>query len=314
MNESRQKEPATHPENEIDLRDLFRTLWGGKWLIGSITVATTVIAVIVTLMLPNIYRAEALLAPGHNEGANGLSALSAQYGGLASLAGINIGTGNSNKTELALEILKSRKFVAEFIEKRDILVPLMATKAWSREKNELEIDPEMYDVDEGRWIRKVRAPRAAVPSAQESYRKFKSEALSASQNKKTGFITVSIEHYSPTIAKQWVDWLVQDINATVMRQDVTEAQQAIEYLKGQIQATSLADLQSVFFRLIEEQTKTIMLAKVSPEYILRTIDPAVVPELKSRPNRRILVVLGALFGLGAGAIIVFVISGVAPRR
>ena len=42
------------------------------------------------------------------------------------MAGINLGGGSANKTALGLEILKSRKFISEFIERRDILAPLMA--------------------------------------------------------------------------------------------------------------------------------------------------------------------------------------------
>ena len=99
---------------------------GGQWLIGGISFAAAMIAVAVALMLPNIYRAEALLAPNDQQGTGGLSALAAQYGGLASLAGINIGSGSADKTALGLEILKSRKFVSEFIERHDILVPLIA--------------------------------------------------------------------------------------------------------------------------------------------------------------------------------------------
>ena len=64
-------------DNEIDLREFLRILWAGKWIAGGSTVAATVIAVIIALMLPNIYRAEALLAPNQDEGAGALSALAA---------------------------------------------------------------------------------------------------------------------------------------------------------------------------------------------------------------------------------------------
>ena len=80
----------------------------------------------------------------------------------------------------------------------------------------------------------------------------------------------------------------------MMRQDVSEAEQAIEYLNEQITATSLADLQAVFFRLIEEQTKTVMLAKVSKEYILKTVDPAIAAEEKSKPRRSLIVLASAI--------------------
>lgn len=304
MNESQQTPPPTSYDDEIDLRDLFRVLWEGKWLITGITFAGTVIAVIIAFMLPNIYRAEALLAPNQDEGAGGLSALAGQYGGLASLAGVNLGSGSSDKTALGLEILKSRKFISDFIERHDILVPLIAVNGWDSETGDLGIDDDDYDVTLGKWVRNVRPPRKSIPSLQEAYQEFM-DILSVSQDKKTGFVTVSVEHYSPTIAKQWVNWLVEDVNSTIMKQDVGEAEHAIEYLNKQIQATSLAELQNVFFRLVEEQTKTVMLAKVSPEYVFKTIDPAVAPELKAKPKRASIAALGMVLGGLIGLIGVF---------
>ena len=308
MTESETPRPSTPYDDEIDLRDLFHVLWSGKWLIGGITFAATVIAVIVALMLPNVYRAEALLAPNQDEGAGGLSALAAQYGGLASLAGINLGRGSSDKTALGLEILKSRKFISNFIEHHDILVPLMAAKGWDLETGELKIDSNIYDVSTKKWVREARPPRKTIPSLQEAYEEFSEGILSITQDRQTGFVIVSVEHYSPVVAKQWADWLVQDINATVMKQDVDEAEQAIEYLNKQIAATSLADLQNVFFRLIEEQTKTVMLAKVSDEYLLKTLDPAVAPEKKAKPKRALIVLVSGICS-GVLAMLLVLIMG-----
>ena len=313
MNEPQQVLPAVPFEERIDLRAVFRVLWEGKWLIGGLTFAGAVIAVIIALMLPNIYRAEALLAPNQDQGAGGLSALAAQYGGLASLAGIDLANESSDKTALGLEILKSRKFISEFVNRHDILVPLMATKGWNAETGELRIDPDIYDVSGKKWMREVKPPRKAVPSSQESYRVFREAVLSVTQDKKTGFVTIAVEHYSPTVAKQWVDWLVEDINATIVRQDVDEAEQAIAYLEEQIAATSLAELRNVFFKLIEEQTKTVMLAKVSSEYMFRTLDPAVAPELKVRPKRKLIVILGLILGGTIGLLIVM-LRGNASRQ
>jgi uncharacterized protein involved in exopolysaccharide biosynthesis len=313
MNDSQQRMPPPPHDDEIELREVIRILWAGKWLIGGITFAAAVIAVIVALMLPNIYRAEALLAPNNQEGAGGLSALAAQYGGLASLAGINIPTGSADKTALGLQVLKSRKFISEFIERHDILVPLMAAENWDSESGELEINSDAYDVVEKQWVREVSPPKKTIPSMQEAYEVFM-EILTVSQDKKSGFIKVAVEHYSPTIAQQWVDWLVEDINSTIMQQDVEEAQQAIEYLNEQIQNTSLADLQNVFFKLIEEQTKTVMLAKVSNEYLLKTLDPAIAPELKAKPKRSLIVILATMLGGFSGIIFQLIRSSISSAR
>jgi LPS O-antigen subunit length determinant protein (WzzB/FepE family) len=295
MSKSQHTLQSTDYDEEIDLRELFRVLWAGKWLIGGITFTAAVIAVVVALMLPNIYRSEVLLAPNDQDDAGGLSALAAQYGGLASLAGINIGDGSSDKTAIGLEILKSRKFISEYIESHDILVPLIAATGWDSETGKLKIDSDDYDVVSGTWVRDVWPPRKTIPSSLEAYEEFM-KILSASQDKESGFVTVSVEHYSPDVAKQWVDWLIDDLNQSTMRRDVADAEQAIEYLNEQIENTSLVDLQNVFFSLIEEQTKTVMLAEVSDEYLLRTLDPAVVPEMKSKPRRALIVIISALLG------------------
>ena len=295
MSESQQSLSPNSDDDGLYLRELLGVIWEGKWLIGGITFVSTAIAVVVALVLPNIYRADALLAPNEQDGAAGLSSLAAQYGGLASLAGIDIGSGSNDKTASGLEILKSRKFITEFIERHEILVPLMAAKGWDSETGELVIDSDDYDLVAGKWIRDVRPPKKTIPSLQEAYEEFM-DIFTVSQDKKTNFVTVSIEHYSPMIAKEWVDWLVDDLNSTIMLQEIAEAEQAIEYLNEQIDNTSLAQMQNVFFSLIEEQTKTVMLAKVSNEYLLKTLDPAMVPEKKAKPNRALIVVISTMMG------------------
>jgi len=62
----------------------------------------------------------------------------------------------------------------------------------------------------------------------------------------------------------------------------------------------------VYTQLIEEQTKTIMLANVSKDYVFDIIDPPVVPERKSKPSRALICVLGTLLGGMLGVVLVLV--------
>ncbi len=291
-------------DDEIDLKELFMVLWAGKWVISAVTALAGVIAVVVALIMPNIYTSSALLAPA--ESTSGMSSLMKQYGGLASLAGISLpGGGDSSKSGLAKELLKSRAFLSDFIRRRDILPDLMAIKAWDASANAIEYDTELYDVKANVWVRDVAPPKQAEPSMQEAYKAF-TDILSVSEDKETAFVTVSIEHQSPYVAQQWVSWLVDDINQAVKDQDVAEAKRSIEYLKEQVSNTSLAELQTMFFELIQSQTETIMLAEVRPEYVFKTIDPAVVPEEKSKPKRALICVLGTMLGGMLGVLIVLV--------
>lgn len=304
--EASKKRQHQSSNEEIDLAYLIRAIWDGKWLVGSVTTLFAVASVAFSLVLPNEYRAEALVAPAWDEGpGGGLASLASQYGGLANLAGINVSADRGGKTDVGIETLRSRKFITDFIMKNDILVPLIATKEWDEQSSELIIDSEIYDSVEGRWVREVSWPKETVPTAQEAYRAFV-DLLSISEDKQTGFITISIKHYSPHVARDWVQRLIAAVNTEIMSRDVAEAERAIEYLQQQVNSTSLSQLQNVFFRLIEEQTKTVMLAKVSPEYVFRTIDPAVAPELKSSPKRAVIAIAGTMFGGFLSLILLFI--------
>jgi uncharacterized protein involved in exopolysaccharide biosynthesis len=277
----------------FDLREFFRVLNEYRWLFAAVVVAGTVLSIVIALWIPNIYSADTLLAPNEEQTGGGLSGLAEQYGGLAALAGVDLMGEPDEKTTLGLAVLQSRKFIADFVERHDLLVPLIAARGWDRDTGELIIDADDYDVNAQKWVRDVRFPKQVVPTMQEAYEKFIEDVLTVSQNSKTKFVTITIEHYSPEVARQWTEWLVEDINETIMQKDVREAEQAIQYLNEQLKATSLAELRTVFSRLIEEQTKTIMLASVTDEYLFKTVDPPVAPEEKTRPKRSIIVLLGA---------------------
>ena len=292
-------------DDEIDLKELFMVLWSGKWLISAITGLAAVASVAIALMLPNIYAANALLAPAEQSG-GGMSALMQQYGGLASLAGVSLPGGeDGSRAQLGMQLMKSRAFIGDFVERRDILPELMAVESWDAGSGGIFFDAESYDAASKTWVREVEPPKSAEPSAQEAHKAF-SAVFGVSQDKQTGYVTVSIEHQSPIVAAQWVNWLVEDVNAAVKAQDVAEAEKSIEYLREQVTNTSLADLQAVFFDLIQSQTETVMLAEVRQEYVFKTIDPAVAPEEKSKPSRALICVLGTLLGGMLGVVIVLI--------
>jgi uncharacterized protein involved in exopolysaccharide biosynthesis len=280
-------------------------LWGGKWLITAVTAAAAVISVVVSLSLPNIYTASALLAPAESSG-GGLSGLMKQYGGLASLAGVSLPGGEEGgRAQLGMQLMRSRAFLGDFVERRDILPELMAVESWDAGSGEVKFDPDDFEADTSTWVRDVNFPKRAKPSLLEAHEEFM-DILGVSEDKKTGYVTVSVDHQSPIVAAQWIDWLIEDVNTVVKAQDVAEAEKSIEYLKQQVANTSLADLQSMFFELIQSQTETVMLAEVRPEYVFKTIDPAVVPEEKSKPSRALICVFGTLLGGVLGVVIVLI--------
>jgi uncharacterized protein involved in exopolysaccharide biosynthesis len=120
-----QKTIHNHPyepyEDEIDLRELFSALWASRILLVIVSLAFTVTSVIYALVTPNQYQATALLAPAQ-QNSGGLSSALSQFGGLASLAGIDIGGNQDGDTRIALEVMQSRSFIEQFIKQSGIMV------------------------------------------------------------------------------------------------------------------------------------------------------------------------------------------------
>jgi uncharacterized protein involved in exopolysaccharide biosynthesis len=292
---SQQLALQNNSEDEIDLAELWRAIWSGKLLIIVISFLFAVSSIVFALSKPDVYKASILLSPASSDSAGGMGALAGQFGGLASLAGISLGGGGTDKTALALEIIKSRAFLETFIIKHNLLIPLMASEKWDRINDKLIVDDEIYDATNNKWIREVSFPKAVVPSPWEAYQKLL-RLISVSQDQITSLVTIDIEFYSPKVAKTWLEWLVADVNDFMREQDEEEAQSSIDYLTKQLAKTEVSAMETVFYQLIEEQTKNMMLTKVSAEYVLKTIDPAQVPEKKAGPKRALIVVLGTMLG------------------
>ena len=281
-------------DDEIDLRELFMVLWAGKIKIVAITAVFAVASVIYALSVPNQYKATALLAPAQSDG-GGLSGALGQLGGLASLAGVSIGGGEGSEAQIAQEIMKSWNFIEAFIADNDLAVELFAAEGWRKGSNELKINDDVYDSQNKQWLLENESGVVGPPSSWNLFKTF-SERLAVSEDKKSGLVSVSIEYYSPQIAKQWLDMYVSAVNAHMQQRKVDKVTNNINYLQAQIEKTSIAEMREVFYTIIEEQTKNKMVAEASPEYAFVAVSPSMVPEEKSQPKRALICILGTLLG------------------
>ena len=282
-------------DDEIDLRELFGVLWAGRLKILVITAVFAVASVVYALSVPNQYKATALLSPAQSSG-GGLSGALGQLGGLASLAGVSIGGGESSEAQVAQEIMKSWNFIEGFIKSNDLAVEIYAAEGWSRSSNSLQINSDLYDESDSQWlVENNDTGELGPPSSWKLFQDFV-EMLSVSEDKKSGLVSVSIEYYSPQIAKHWLDLYVAAINGHMQERKMAEVTRNITYLEAQIKKTNIAEMKEVFYTIIEEQIKSKMLAEASPDYAFVPVSPSMVPEEKSQPKRALICILGTLLG------------------
>jgi hypothetical protein len=285
-----------HPKflpNEIGLKEIFFILFRGKWVIFSITSCISIIGVIFSLQLPNIYESKALLVPVSPS--SSISGALGSYSSLAGLAGISIPSGGAegNSAE-AKEKLSSLSFFENSVLTNIFLPDLMAVKLWDSELGVLVYDKNIYDTSSNTWVRSY--PQKKIPTPQESYDEFKTNHLRLGEDKKSGFITLSIRHQSPFVAKQWVEIVVNQINSFYRQKDKLESEAAVNYLNQQISMTGLSEIKQVIAKILQEETKKLALIEANQFYVFDYIDPPAVMEKKSLPNRALICILAAILG------------------
>jgi uncharacterized protein involved in exopolysaccharide biosynthesis len=276
MSEERELRPPAD-RGELRLYDALQALRAEWRLLTAIVVTFTAGAVVLSIVMTPVYRAEATVTlVDANRAGDGSSALLGQLGGLAGLAGVNL-SGLSGSTNTARVVLKSRTLIEEFIQRQELLPVLFEEEGEAANRRTLwrgvEAFKRIYDVDE---------------------------------DLQTGVMTVRVEWTSAELAASWANQLVDLANALMRQRALTDAERNIEYLNDQLGRTNVVELQQVIYNLIEAEMKTLMLANVRNEYAFSVVDPAVVPELRARPKRKQLVVLGALLGGIVGLFVVAV--------
>lgn len=268
--------------------------WHIVLVIGVIVVVLTVIwAVIAT----PIYRAEVVVLPSIPTETPPISSIAGQLRGISAIVGLDLPTGDDPKQE-ALATLRSRAFAETFIVDHGLLHALF---------------PDNWDESEQAW--QIEDPDE-IPTLGDAYRKLKNDVLFIQEDYRTGLLTIVVEWVDPNLAAEWANAFVRDFNEMWRIEAIRDAEASQQYLRAELEKTSIVDLRQAIFRLIETQINQVMLANVREEYAFKVIDPAVVsdPDEYVRPNRPLMVGLAIFIGPVLGAILALGLAFAAGLR
>lgn len=181
------EQPAYQPDHEdsseaeINLLALAHTIVRRRRFIITWTSAATLLAIVLSLLTPNIYTATALIVPDEAD-KSGMSAMMAQFGGLASLAGGSLG--GKTMGDLYVTMLKSETV-------RDPIIDRF----------------KLQDVYDQKY-------RSQVYSKLDKHTKV---TLGA----KDGVIKVSVDDTDPTRAAALSNALVEELSAVAIRLNIS---------------------------------------------------------------------------------------------
>jgi uncharacterized protein involved in exopolysaccharide biosynthesis len=263
-------------------RDFIEVLSNNVFFIFSSTFILTFIAVLYIIFLPNFFTSSSLLKVSVNDNGNSASGLSA-YAGLASLAGVSMPTAGDDKGMIAIETIKSRSFLKRLISFEGVLENIVAAKYYDFDKEKIVYDESIYNQKTKTWV-------IEKPSYLEAYEYYE-EFMSVSQNKATGFISLSYEHVSPQFSYELTSLIIKEINLLMKFKDMKESSDSLIYLQNILEETNNTNIKLQLNQMIENQLRTQMLSNIRDDYLLMAIDPPFIAEEKSSPRRAILCII-----------------------
>ncbi len=280
----------------IDLLEIFSVIWSFKFTIASVISVFSIVAILYSISLTNVYTSSALLQVNDSDEKNSLSSLNSQFGGIASIAGVSLPSGASKKSDYAIETIKSRDFLKHLLEFEGITENLFAAKSFDRTSKKILHDADLFDSNSGKWIREAPIGRNKEPSYLEIYPVY-SELLNISIDSETNFISISFTHLSPFFAEEFLNLVIKELNTVSKLRDLEESTLALGFLQNQLAKVQQTDIRKSLNTLIETQLKTKMFANIRKDYLVSSIDSSFVPETKSYPSRLIICLLGAFLGM-----------------
>jgi uncharacterized protein involved in exopolysaccharide biosynthesis len=238
----------TTPPDEIDLIEVIRYIWDGRWLIVKVTGVFVVIGLIVALTSQEQYKAEARLLPEVRDTQGGASQLLRQFGGFGGL-NLPLGQGiDAIRPELYPEILKSTPFFLYLMEQeitpqnlngnevisvfcyldlessilkktigrvQEIFVKGGFKRPDSSENNQNSL--LLYDISQ-------------MSKTQFEIKKKLSDRINAGIDNRSGIISISSEFPDPIVSAQIAQYSLNYLTKYITRYRIDKAQKDLEFI------------------------------------------------------------------------------------
>ena len=261
----------------MDVIDLALIVWRSKRLVAICMLVICGLFAVYAFTATHWYRAEVVLVQVEQDNSQDLLG---RFGDLANLAGIS--TQGASKSQARVAVLKSRDLAREFIEQE-------------------RVEPLLLEAARGGVVSKALAGLTnGRPDSRDALRFFDRQVRQVEDDKKEGVLRLAIIWTDPEVAAQWANAFAMQADAKLREAAQNEAERNVEYLKGELVKTNIPAMQQSLSRLLETEMGKVLLTRGGADYAFKIIDKATAPKEKFRPQRMLLMIVGAVLGLILG--------------
>ena len=295
-------QPIYIEEDEIDLRELFATIWKHKIFILFFVFIVTSLAIIFTLSKPNEYKVSITLAPQEQSKSLNLGGL----GALASMAGVNVGGSSGITPDIAFQkVLENYKFMTNFIKKHNIDKILL--------NNELEKDYifAMNNDSVYKYFHHSakKDDNEKQPTLFDIYTDL-SKQFSISTDKKTGLINIDFISPSREFAYKTLNQFLEDSTNYLVERNLKDLNSQINKYQKELKKTDNLELKAELAKLVSGLIKQKVYINSSKYYKVKVITDPYIPDVKDKvkPKRALIVIVAFITSFILAIFLVFFIE------
>ncbi|MBU1927433.1 hypothetical protein KKG77_00360 [bacterium] len=300
MNNSEVNSTQYLEEDEIDLRELWKTIVAGKKIIFTLVAIVVTAAFIYALNLPNVYKSEAVLIPSESK-TSGLGGL----GGLAAMAGVDIGGSGAMTPDVAFNsLLGNYEFMRKFVIENKIV----------ERKIDKDFDKNyvfalgyrgVYDF----FHSKDSSGKKERDFEDDVYKTVKdiSANFSINSDKKTGLISVSFTDSDRNYPPQVIEMFLKDASKYLVDNNLRIINNKLGYFETELRKSEGFELRQSISAMVSKilEEKVMMQSKVYYQCdILTESAPAYIKD-KTKPKRSLIIIVSFVTSIILGILLVF---------
>ena len=305
MSDQTQMSQTSVGDDEIDLRELFIALWRGKWLISLCVAIAIALASFYLRTAEKKYTVSYVFKPVASEDTQpNLAGL----GGLASFAGISLPTSGSGDFIAFKMLLKSQE-VSELLMKDENLLKAVFINEWDPSR-------KVYDKPvPGTLTPYISTLKLILTgSAEDPYIKpnaarladWISEEMSVSEDRDTGFLTLSSESAAPDLMLEIMSRLAAETDQLLKERFISTAEQTMTFYQSKLAAARAREHREALAKLIAQEDQKQMLASKGSYFVAEPLTTPSVSLYPTSPKASLVLALSVVLGGFFGAALVLI--------
>ncbi len=277
-------------EDEIDLRELFTTIVKYKKFIAIFVLIVTFLSFLYVLSMPNSYKSQVILMPQKQD-----KKLGGGLSSLAALAGVNLDATDGQSPYVFMDtMLKNVKF-NEYMVKKYSLNKLLG-------ENKNLVFALGLDLS---FLHNSSVEDDVFVVAQNI-----KEIISLDEDKKSGFITLSVELHDRFLAKKLVDIYLSELTRKAKTDQMKDIDAQIKYYKKELENSYDVSLKEELSKSLSALMQKKVFSLANEYYFVSKVSDSYVANIKekSKPKRALILVVGFVTSLILSMFIVFLID------